>query len=493
MTTPFIQKLSAFFCVLILTSYVSVAAEKDKLERLMELYATSDNFNGTVLVARKGTIILSKGYGYQDVSKKIRNSERTIFQIGSITMQMTAELILLLDSQGKLSLDDKVSRFLPDFPNADKITLKQLLTHTSGLYDYMNDTTLMNEPGKQLKQEDLFALFKDKPLAFTPGERFQFTNSNYAVLALFIEKMTRWNYNDQLKYKVLNTCGMYHSGFDFVNLTDPDKATGYKSIEKETGVEAFNVDSSLTYGGFDLYSTVTDLYKWHRSLLNHVMLPKDWQEIAYSPNKSHYALGWEVESMFQRKFVSHSATIGGFSACIMRQENDDVVVVLLQNKGKQTEVNKVIATNIVKCLYDKDYKVPVSDNMLVDREQLAQRARVWEKEPDREERVVASKKDKERDREKERTAEDKPDVAAPFIGDYVFSTDFLINITKRGNELYGQINGQESYHLSADSKPLFYKAGLDTKIEFVKDENGAINKIILHQHGRDEQGIKKEK
>ncbi len=482
MASLFTRKLSVVLIILLLSAYASVAADpKDKLERLMEFYAVNDNFNGTVLVMRKGSVLLDKGYGYQDVARKIKNTEKTIFQIGSITMQFTAELLLLLDSQGKLSLDDKVTKYLPGFPNGDKISLKNLLTHTSGLYDYSTDTAIMNNPTRAFPLDSLIGIFKNKPLLFEPGEKFEISNSNYALLGYIIEKMTRWNYEDQLKYKVLHGSGMYHSGFDFTDLVSENKATGYYSITKDTAREAPIMDSSLSYAAGSLYSSADDLYKWHRSLSDHIFLPKDWQEIAYTPFKNHYAFGWEVETMFQRRFVEQTGNASGFSSLIMRQENDDICIILLQNKMQPADVNKVIANNIVKCLYDKDYKIPVTINMVAEKEEIL-KSKAKEKDIDIDEEPVAESK---------KVVQEKIDLYAQYTGEYVFDSTFSIVITHKGKDFYAQATGQEPFRIIPESNTLFYKAGVDARLEFVKDENGKIVKLILHEHRRDEQGIRK--
>lgn len=446
----------------------------------MEFYATSGNFNGTVLVARKGTFLLAKGYGYQDVAKKIKNTEKTIFQVGHITMQFTAELLLLLDSQGKLGLDDKVSKYLPNFPNGDKITLKNLLTHTSGLYDYTSDTTLFPDPVKPVTIEQLMGAFQDKPLAFTPGEQFQFTNANYVVLGKIIDSMTRWSYEDQLRYKVLKTCGMYNSGFDFTDVFDNNKAKGYCTIDKDTATEAPIMDSSLTYAGSGLYTTATDLYKWHHSLLAHTLLPKDWQEIAYTPYKNHTAFGWEVETLFQRKFLQQSGSVPGFSSLITRQENDDVVIVLLQNKTQPADVNKIIANNIIRCLYDKDYRIPSANDMETEKIELSKAMRDDDERPEPNKKTVA-----------EKVVPIKTEAFLPYIGEYVFDPAFTITISHKGNDLYAQAGGSEAWRLQQESNTLFYKAGLDSRVEFVKDTTGTVNRIILHHHTKDEEGLRK--
>ena len=258
----------------------------------MDYFAANNNFNGSVLVARNGSVLLAKGYGYRDAEKKIKNTENTIFQIGTNTMQFTAELLLMIDAQGKFGLDDKVAKFIPDYPNGDKITIKNLITHTSGIYDYTRDTALMNHHDKPVTRAELLAVFKNKPLSFQPGERFEYSYSNYVVLGYIAEIITDRKYEWLMRERVFNACRMDHSGFDFTALADENKAVGFHSLGNDITV-APGTDSSVSYAAGGMYSTVGDMYKWHRTLEAHKLLPKDWQEIAYTPYKNRYAFGWD--------------------------------------------------------------------------------------------------------------------------------------------------------------------------------------------------------
>lgn len=473
------QKLLLLLCTCILCPFLLVAAEpKDKLERLMEYFAANNNFNGTVLVAHKGTILLAKGYGYSDAQKKTPNTENTVFQIGTNTMQFTAELLLMIDAQGKFSLDDKVAKFLPTFPNGNKISIKNLLTHTSGLFDYTKDTALMSQSDKPMLRDTLLAAFKDKPLAFEPGEKFEFSYSNYVVLGLIAEIITDRKYEWLVKERIFNACGMYHSGFDFTDLVDDNKAVGHRHSGSDL-VAAPLADSSVYYAAGGMYTTVGDLYKWHRTLKEYKLLPRDWQEIAYTPFKNHYAFGWEVENMFQKKFLENSGTLSGFSSFELRQESDDVFIILLENSVLPVEENKVIADNIVKCLYEKDYRIPGAKQLDAEKERIASK----------EEKVEEEEKEKEPVRVKRRSVE-KEEGLKPFDGEYAIDPAFSITISHDGKDLYAKATGQDEFHIIAERTPLFYKAGVDSRIEFVKDENGSVKRLILHQHGREVQATK---
>jgi hypothetical protein len=291
-----------------------------------------------------------------------------------------------------------------------------------------------------------------------------------------------------MRERIFNACGMYHSGFDFTGLADENKAIGYQNWGHDNVIAAPGTDSSISYAAGSIYSTVGDLYKWHRTLEEHKLLPKDWQEIAYTPFKNHYAFGWEIETMFQKRFLQNAGSISGFSSFELRQENDDVFIILLENNTKPVEENKLIADNIAKCLYDKDYRIPGAKQLVAEKEIIAAKHVVAEKE------IVAAKQlvaEEEIVPSNKKVVNEKQEILRSYDGEYSFDPAFSIIITHDGKELYAQAIGQEAFHIIPERVPLFYKAGVDSRIEFVKDENGKIKKLILHQHGRDQQGIKK--
>jgi len=167
-------------------------AQGDKLDALIDAYAKLYKFNGSALVAKNGVILLNKGYGYRNATDKVANNEQTIFQLGSVTKQFTSAVILKLQEEKKLSVSDKLSKYFPGYPKGDSITIEQLLTHTSGIYNYTNDQKFMaNEVTKSANREMMMALFKDKPLDFSPGSSWSYSNSGYSLLGYIIEAVTK--------------------------------------------------------------------------------------------------------------------------------------------------------------------------------------------------------------------------------------------------------------------------------------------------------------
>ncbi len=445
------KKYSILIVICLLTATALAQTPKDKLDKLMEYYTQNDDFNGTVLVAKKGAIILEKGYGYRNVESKSPNTANTIFQIGSNTKQFTGEMIVQLDSKGRLGIEDKVSRYIPGFTDGDKISLKNLLTHTSGLYNYTKETEFtVIHPEKAVNKETILATFKNKQLEFAPGSKFEYSNSNYFLLGCIIEKITGMRYETEVRRNIFNVCGMTHTGFDFTHLRDPNKATGYYYIQSGKVMEAPITDSSISFAAGAIYSTVGDLYKWHQALHQYKLLPKDWQSLPYKPFKNHYAFGWSIDKIDGKEYMTHTGGISGFTSYELRSDPEDIFIVILENNMKPGTDNETIGKSLLKCLDDKAYKLP-SDKMITV----------------------------------------KSDLLQSYAGTYQVNSDFAITIRANGNELTAQATNQSEIRLKAESQTIFHTVGVAATIEFVKNKNGGpCKEIVLRQNGTELTGTR---
>jgi CubicO group peptidase (beta-lactamase class C family) len=300
------------------------------LDSLLTAYHDTAGFNGSVLVARKGAIILEKGYGFKNIRARITNDSNTIFQIGSITKQFTSAIILQLQEQKKLSVHDYLSKFLPDFPGSNKITIEQLLTHTSGVYNYTNDRVFMNTRSTQpISRDSLLALFSNKPPDFQPGQKFSYSNSNYILLGCVIEKVTGTSYFKVVRDSIFRPLHMDHSGFDYTDLRSPDKALGYSSPSADTA--AIIVDSSVSFAAGAIYTTVQDLYRWNNALLSDKVISRASLEQAFTPHLEKYGYGWMIDSVEGKRALYHGGGIPGFVALIYRIPADSTCIIALLN------------------------------------------------------------------------------------------------------------------------------------------------------------------
>src|SRR6187397_28117 len=346
-----------FLLSLLWIGYFSFAQQGDKLDTLMSAYAKLHKFNGSVLVAKNGVVLLNKGYGYRNATDKVANNEQTIFQLGSVTKQFTSAVILKLQEEKKLSVSDKVSNYFPGYPKGDSITIEHLLTHTSGIYNYTNDANFMsNEVTKPANREKIMALFKDKPFDFSPGTSWNYSNSGYSLLGYIIEAVTKKPYEQAVRKYIFTPLGMTHSGFDFTHLKSKEKATGYFKLNDKENVPAPIVDSTVSYSAGAIYSTTSDLYLWHKALEQNKVLSKEQQEKAYTPVKNRYGYGWSIDSVEGKRRVSHGGGIHGFVTNISRVPEDDICIVLLSNTSDAAI--SAITKSIFAILYGKEYELP---------------------------------------------------------------------------------------------------------------------------------------
>lgn len=355
------KKIMATLCLLIgLSSEISAQSTSQKLEKLMSAYAQNREFNGSVLVAQGGKILLEKSYGFQNLEKKISNTPATLYPIASITKTFTATLILKLVELNQLSLQDKLSKYYPDYPKGDSITIENLLTHTAGIFNYTKDNDFMyTQAGKHASEQKMLSLFKNKPLDFSPGKGWNYSNSGYALLGYIIEKITGMSYYSAIRQYIFVTLNMRNSGFDFVNLPNERKALGYYSdAGKDYNKQAPLEDSSVVFAAGAIYSSVGDLYKWHQGMQKNRIIQKSMSEKAYTPFRQNYGYGWIIDSLYHKRTVSHSGGLPGYRSNFARITEDDVCIILLNN----TEIPGLgmITNNLLAVLYNQPYKLPVS-------------------------------------------------------------------------------------------------------------------------------------
>jgi CubicO group peptidase (beta-lactamase class C family) len=334
-------------------NYANAQSIPQKIDELIQAYAKENKFNGTVLVVQKGKVLFEKGYGYRDVEKRLPNDGNTIFQLASISKQFTATAILKLVELNKMALTDKLSKFYPGYPKGDSITVENLLTHTAGVYDFTRE-----ESGQKITTlMQMIDRFKNKPLDFPPGKGWRYSNSNYTLLAYIIGKVSGMTYEKAVRKYIFEPLQMTRSGFDFLNLADENKATGYSVLNDNTQKAAIIGDSVGIAGCGSIYSTAADLYKWHNGLQQYKIVGRKLMERAYAPFSSNYGYGWMIDSLYGKRTVSHGGDIAGFTTNISRITADDVCIVLLNNTEN---VNmQLVSRKILAILYNQPYRLTV--------------------------------------------------------------------------------------------------------------------------------------
>ncbi len=360
------QIILAFFLLFSFNNFPQSKA--DKIDQLLRKYVEYNAFNGAALVAENGKVIFKKGYGYANFEWDIPNSPDTKFRLGSITKQFTSMLIMQLVQDGKLRLDEKVSEVLSDYPKeqGEKITIHNLLTHTSGIPNYTDfpgyPTEIMKNTFSPL---ELVKLFENKPLEFKPGSKFSYSNSGYILLGYIIEKVTGKPYEEVLKENIFNPLGMKNSGYDHNIEIIPKRAYGYNHFALEVQ-NANYIDMTVPFSAGALYSTVEDLYKWDQALYTNKILSKEnikklFRKYIPAFGGMYYGYGWAVTKISNGhgdsvNVVAHGGAVNGFNSLIERFTDDKNLIVLLNNTGA-TDLQD-IAKHIEKILYNEKYEMP---------------------------------------------------------------------------------------------------------------------------------------
>ena len=303
-----------------------------RVEEYMAARIARNHFSGSILIARDGKVLFSQGYGMANLELDVPNTPQTKFRLGSITKQFTAMAILILQERGKLNVQDKVKKYLPDAPKAwDDITIRHLLTHTSGIPNYTALPDFLKTLPVRVTLKELIAKFKDKPLDFKPGEKFSYSNSGYIVLGQIIETVAGQNYPSFLKQAILDPLKMNDTGYDNATAILKHRASGYT---RRLGIVLTNcdyVDMSIPHAAGALYSTVLDLLKWDQALYSEKLVPRKTIEAMFTPFKGNYGYGWLIDKKFGLTRYEHGGGIMGFVTIIERYPEEKLLVVALSN------------------------------------------------------------------------------------------------------------------------------------------------------------------
>jgi CubicO group peptidase (beta-lactamase class C family) len=284
-----------------------------RMEEVVQSYVSDKQFMGSVLVARGATIVLDKGYGFANLEWNVPNTPTTKFRLGSITKQFTAASILLLEERGKLKTDDPVKKYMPDAPAAwDKVTLYNLLTHTSGIANFTSFPDYASMEAAPTTPEKLVARFRDKPLEFQPGEEWKYSNSGYVLLGYLIEKISGQTYEQFVQENIFTPLGMKDSGYDSNRIVIQRRATGY-APGANGPLNSGYIDMSVPFSAGALYSTTEDLLRWEEGLFAGKVLSATSLQKMTTPFKQDYACGLAVTSAHGHKVIEHGGGIEGFN------------------------------------------------------------------------------------------------------------------------------------------------------------------------------------
>lgn len=326
------KNLYFVFCWITLSICVQAQDISKKIDDYLHVPQKGHPFNGTALVVFRGHILLHSGYGYRNVGTGRLNDTSTIYRIGSLSKPFTATVILRLLLEDRLSLQDRLSTYMPGYPKGDSITIENLLTHCSGIKDYLEVKAIQQLPDSAppVSMDRLISYFKDEPLVNRPGEKFSYSNSNYILLAAIVEKITGEKFEQMVRKIIFDPLQMHHSGFDFLHLTNINKSTGY-GRDKQQLVPVVDFDSTYAPGCGSTYATAMDIYAFYRGLCRNQVIDGPTKELVFTPRKWLYGYGWFSYSLYGRKCISHAGGVPGFYSNLQFYPDDNLCIILLSN------------------------------------------------------------------------------------------------------------------------------------------------------------------
>lgn len=438
----------ALLCACLLVLSVAARAQEvlPKFDEYAQAVAKVEGFSGAILVARDGKVLVSKGYGMADVENDVPNTPETRFRLASLTKQFTAAAILLLQERGKLSVQDSVCKHVAPCPEAwQPVTIHHLLSHTGGVPNLTNFNQFPDYPKTKRDPatvESLIGRFRDRPLDFKPGEKWNYSNSGYILLGHVVEKVSGKSYESFLRENIFEPLKMTNTGYDHTDAVVKRRARGYAPGPDGGVVNAAYIDMSIPYAAGGLYSTVGDLHLWDQALYGERLLKKSSLDAMFTAVRDEYGYGYRVNKVFNRRHATHGGGIEGFSTSINRFPDDRVTVIVLSNN--EAARSGRIARDLAAIAFGEKYEVPV-------------------------ERAVVKV---------------DPKIYDAYAGEYELEPGFVFTVTREGDRLMLQATGQGKTELFPASETNFFPKVVRADITFVKDAAGSVTHLVLNQGGR---------
>ena len=541
---PLFTKLT-FVCAFLL---ISVSSFAQKTEEQITSFINESDFDIkspglSILVAKNGKTIYAKGFGMANLENNIKTEPKHVFEIGSITKQFTALSILMLEEQGKLSVDDEITKYIPDYPTQGKtITLHHLLNHTSGIKSYTNMPSFMTLARTDMTPTELINVFKNEPMEFDPGTQFNYNNSGYILLGHIIEVVSGKSYAEFIKTNIFDKLGMTNSYYGSMTQLISNRARGYS--ETDSGYRNANyLSMTIPYAAGSIMSTTEDLLKWQNAITTNTLISESSLIKATNGSKLNngedipYGYGWIKGNIRGSKTYEHSGGIFGYSSNGIFLPEENIYIIGLTN----CDCGNVgaITTNVAAIVLGKPFPKK-EDAITLNKEQLNQYVGAYEFEGGVIRHITLKDNQLYSQREGSINLEIYPMTATNFIfdggntsydfysengkrmakftangstivghgidkvppaerqevtlptkilsqyvGKYELQPTFIITIIVRENRLFAQATGQPEFEIFASEKDQFFLKVVPAEITFSRNTNDTVESLTLKQGGQE--------
>jgi CubicO group peptidase (beta-lactamase class C family) len=432
------RKLFALSAFVLISTCVSNGQDiTPKVSRYMDAQVEVNRFNGSILIAQRGKVLLQKRYGPAAGATEEEKSLNSRYRIGSIAKQFIAAAILQLNEKGKLGLQDSVCKHLAKCPNSwDQIKIFNLLAQTDGIPDL--DPSLQPKMAKSTTTTSGFlARLADRPLEFRPGEKFRYGNSGYAVLGAVIEEVSGESCLKYLNDHIFIRLGMRETGYDDAGWIVRNNPGIPNSILPS------DLDLAVPYSWGQLYSTAEDVYRWDRALNSEELLSKTSIAAMFTPYIDGYGFGWVVLKEFDRTLDTSAGGVYLFGSAIRRYAADGVCVIVVSNSDNADGGR--ISRDLAAILFGKHYELPIQH----------------------------------------RAININPTTFDSYVGRYQLASDFVLAVSMEANRLMIQSPNQPKIEIFPESETRFFAKGLDAVISFIQSPQGKATQLVVQQGGRE--------
>lgn len=532
--------------ILVFSSLLAFAQSTvDNLDKILNERFSATEPGAAVLVVQNDKILLRKGYGIAEMNRKVPVSPDMVFRIGSITKQFTSTAILKLVEDGRLSLQDDLSKYLSDFKTQHPITIEQLLNHTSGIKSYTSVPERMTTEAKKTKVSvaEMMGYIQSYPNDFKPGEKWLYNNSAYFLLGAVIEKVTGKTYNDYISqtfFKPLKMTASYPDDSKPI----AKQAAGYTKGEGDKFVMADYVHPSIPYSAGSIFSTLDDLWKWNQAVFSYKLVKKELLEKAWEPTQTtngsveSYGYGWQLGKVGDAKAIGHGGGIDGFVSFEVYVPEKKIYVAILANTMTMNpeDIAYTLAEEVAGVRKDKPqaialsaeagdqfvgvYKINDQEDRVITRngnQYFSQRTGGTKFEiypyaenqfafKDSNTRIkfardasgkVSEMEMADRSFVSQRAVKTNKPIPTErvvfnlnptdfdvFVGEYELAPGFLIKVWREENNYKAQATGQPSFDMFPESATKFFFKVVDAQVEFSKNDQGEVTHMTLFQGGR---------
>lgn len=458
------MNLKQFFTLLMLFILISGGYQATSSGKYSQISKSIDEYiyhfikssepGGVIIVTKDGEVIYREAFGMANMELSVIMKPEMVFNIGSLTKQFTAVSAMILVEKDQLSLSDYLEKYFPDFPGSDQIQIKHLLTHTSGIRDYIPIKEFHDQLREDLTNNDVLEIVKKESLEFNPGEKFSYSNSNYALIGAIIEKITGKSYEQFILENVLKPLGL--SNTQMINNTKiiPGLVDGYEFINNEIR-KARLMSWTYLHAAGGLCTNVDDLAKWNNSVFSGKLISYSSLNQCLTPQKLNngesagMGMGWFIGELYRREYLYHGGGIFGFVNHTLYLPEENLYVAVLRNYINRSTDTKKIAEATAGIVLGEYEPPQIKETVSLSAEQMNK-----------------------------------------LIGVYRFDDNSVRKIMLINGKLYYGIDENRKEEMFAESITKFYIRGGEVQFEFQYNDEGEVVSMRASMVGRSKKGIK---